>query len=61
MDFSSSILLYNYHAVHCDVSFLVFTDSNECLLSCITGTVEDAESVMSFECGDDFLVEWLCE
>jgi hypothetical protein len=35
--------------------------TNECLLSCIKGTVEDAETVMSFECGDDFLFEWLCE
>jgi hypothetical protein len=61
MEFSSSRLLYNYHAVHCDVSFPVFSDSNEYLLSCIKGTVEDAESVMSFEWGDDFLVEWLCE
>jgi len=61
MDFSSSRLLYNYHAVHCHACFPVFTDSDECLLSCIKGTVEDAESVMSFECGDDFLFEWLCE
>ena len=61
MDFSSSRLLYNYHALYCDASFPVFTDSNECLLCCIKGTVEDAESVMSFECGDDFLFEWLCE
>jgi len=61
VDFSSSRLLYNYQAVHCDVSFPVFTHCNECLLSCIKGTVEDSESVMSFECGHDFIVEWLCE
>jgi hypothetical protein len=61
MDFSSSRLLCNYRAVHWDASFTVFTDSNEWLLSCIKGTVEDAESVMSFECGDDFLFEWLYE